>query len=338
MADLKIAILGLDRLGVSTALRLRSYMDKGGPHRFQLWGHDQRDDHEKPARKFKVFDKIERSLDRAVEAADIVLMNLPYEDMRGGYELIAPALPEGAVILDTAGIKQPSLRWSAELLSEDQHWVGFTPVIGSSYMFEHNMDTERASDDYLHDSMIYLTPSVDCLREAIDLAVNFSVILGGKPAFLDPAEHDSLMALTDEIPQALSIAAFSAAMRHAAWGDAQRLTNPPFTVLTRYLLTRHPDAMRDEWLANGEGLTRSLDALIRILSDLRDSLAAEDEAAVEAFLIDASDEYQEWINRRHKGDWEEHSAPQMSADTSIAGTLFGGAITRRLFGRKDGNK
>lgn len=335
MANLTVAILGLDRLGVSIALRLRAYMAKGGQHHFALVGHDSRDDFEKPARKLKALDKIERRLGAAVERADLVVMNLPYEDMRSAYEIIAPSLPDGAVVLDAAVIKQPSLAWSEQLLSADQHWIGFTPVVSSAYMFEHDLRPESASDDYLHESVIYLTPSVSCLREAVDLAVNFSLILGGKPAFLDPSEHDSLTAISEEMPQLLSIAAYTAAMRHIAWGDAQRLTNPPFNVLTRYLLTHHPDALRDEWLANRERLARLIDDLVGVLSDVRDGLAREDSAAIEAFLIDASDDYQEWINRRHKGEWDEHAKPAAPIDTSIASTLFGGAITKRLFGRND---
>ncbi|MCY3780199.1 MAG: prephenate dehydrogenase/arogenate dehydrogenase family protein [Chloroflexi bacterium] len=336
MAHLTVAILGLDRLGVSIAARLRAYVEKGGQHQFEVVGYDNREDFEKPARKLKVLSKVERKPDAAVERADLVIMNLPYEDLRSGYEFIGPSLRDGVVLLDSAVIKQPSLKWSEQYLGAEQHWIGFTPVVNPAYMFEHELNPENASEDYLQDSVIYLTPSVHCMREAIDLAVNFSAILGGKPAFLDPAEHDSLTAITEEMPQLLSIAAYTAAMNHSAWGDAQRLTNPPFNVLTRYLLTHHPDALRDEWLANSERLARGIDELVRLLSDVRDRLAAEDEGAIEAFLIAAADDYQEWINRRHKGDWDEHSTPGPQFDNTIAGTLFGGAISKKLFGGKDG--
>lgn len=339
MAELTVAILGLDRLGLSIALRLQTYVEKGGQHRFELIGYDSRDDYEKPARKHKVLNKVERRPDAAVASADLVLMNLPYEDLRAGYELVASSLPEGVVILDTAVLKQPSLAWAAEYLSDEQHVIGFTPVVNADYLLEHQLSPEHATDDYLHESAIYLTPAVDSIKEAIDLAVNFSLILDGKPHFLDPAEHDSLTTITEEIPQVLSVAAYSAAMKHNAWGDAQRLTNPPFNVLTRYLLTHHPDALRDEWLANSDALVRAIDDIVATLRELRGCLADRDESAIEAFLIDASDDYQDWINKRHKGDWGEQSSSRMQYDTSIAGTLFGSAISRRLFGgNKDGDK
>lgn len=335
MAKLTVAILGLDRLGASIALRLWTYVEKGGQHRFELIGYDSRDDFEKPARKLKVFDKVERKAFAAVESADLVIMNLPYEDLRAGYEQVAPSLREGVVILDTAVTKQPSLRWAEDFLSEDHHVIGFSPIVNADYMLEHQLTPEYAADDYFHNSQIYLTPAVNSIKEAIDLAVNFSLILDGKPHFLDPAEHDSLTTITEEIPQVLSVTAYTAAMRHNAWGDAQRLTNPSFNVLTRYLLTHHPDALRDEWLANSDSLVRAIDEFLATLRQVRDRLAEGDESAIEAFLIEASDEYQEWINKRHKGDWDEQTSARVQYDTSIAGTLFGSAIGKRLFG---GNK
>ena len=338
MAELTVAILGLDRLGASIALRLRSYTEKGGRHQFTLVGHDSRDDYEKAARKLKVFAKIERKIHAAVEAADVVVMNLPYEDLRVGYELIGAWLRDGVVILDTAAVKQPSLAWAADLLGEEHHVIGFTPVINADYLLDHRLEPGCASDDYFHDSAIFLTPGLRSLPEAIDLAVNFAAILGAKPHFLDAAEHDSLTALTEGIPQVLSIAAFRAAMRHSAWADAQRLTNPPFNVLTRYLLTHHPDALRDEWLANRDGLGRAIDQMTAQLHELRGALADHDEDAIEAFLMSASDEYQLWINRRHKGDWDEQPTQKVGMQDTIAGSLFGGAITRRLFGKNDNNR
>ncbi len=339
MAELMVAILGLDRLGASIALRLQSYVQKGGKHRFVLVGYDSREDFEKPARKLKVFDRIERQPYSAVEGADIVIMNVPYEDLRPAYEVLETSLRAGAVVLDTAVIKQPSLEWSEQYFKDEHHMIGFTAVTSSEYMLEHQLGPEFASDDYFHESTIYLTPSVSCDREAVELAVNFSAILGGKPHFLDPAEHDSLTTITEEMPQVLSVVAYSAAMNHNAWQDAQKLTNPPFNVLTRYLLTHHPDALRDEWLANAENLTRAIDDTIVTLQALRASIAEGDEAAVESFLIAASDEYQQWINRRHKGEWDDKASSRVDFDTSVAGTLFGGSIARRFFGgSKDNDK
>lgn len=335
MANLSVAILGLDRLGVSIALRLKTYMEKGGQHQFTLFGYDNRDDFEKPARKLKIFEKIERKPFQAVQGADLVVMNLPYEDVKIGYEVISTDLRDGVVILDTSPIKQPSIDWANKYLTEEHHVIGFTPIVNSEYMFEHNHSVENASDDYFHDSTIFLTPSVSSIKEAVDLAVNFSAILGGKPHFLDPAEHDSLTTLTEEVPQLLSIVSYYTLMKHNAWQDAQRLTNPAFNVLTRYLFTHHPDGLRDEWTENSDNLLRVIDDLMLTLREIRGRVAEKDKAGIEAFLIEASDDYQVWINKRHNNDWEDDSKPKVRIENTIAGNLLGGSIAKRLFGNDD---
>ncbi len=335
MAELLVAILGLDRLGISVAMRLKNYMEKGGQHQFTIVGYDNRDDYEKPARKQNVIDKVERKPFDAVRDADVVIMNLPYEDVKVGYEIIKDDLRDGVVVLDTSVIKQPSLGWAKKYLTEEHHVIGFTPLINADYMLEHSLSPEDGSEDYFHNSTIYLTPSVSSIREAVDLAVNFSIILGGKPHFLDPAEHDSLTTLTEEMPQLLSIATYYSAMKHNAWQDAQRLTNPPFNVLTRYLLTHHPDALRDEWIANSDNLTRAIDDMMATLREVRERLAEKDSDAIEAFIIEASDDYQVWINKRHNSEWEDKPNSNLKIENSIAGNLLGGSITKRLFSNKD---
>jgi len=335
MAQLTVAILGLDRLGVSIALRLKHYMEKNGQHQFTMNGYDSRDDFEKPARKLKLFEKIERKIFNAVQNADLVIMNLPYEDVKAAYELIAPDLRDGVVILDASVIKLPSLEWAKKYLTDEHHVIGFTPVINSEFMFEHNHSTEHASEDYFLNSSIFLTPSVTSIKEAVDLAVNFSAILGGKSHFLDPAEHDSLTTLTEQVPQLLSIATYFTAMKHNAWQDAQRLTNPSFNVLTRYLFTHHPDALRDEWMENSDNLVRAIDELMLTLSEVRRRIADKDDAGVEAFIISASDDYQVWINKRHNGKWDDSGRSDVQMDNPVASSLLGGSIAKRLFGGKD---
>lgn len=335
MAKLSIAILGLDRIGASIGLRLKHYMAKGGKHQFEIVGYDNRDDFEKAAQKLKAIDRTEHKAFDAVADTDLVIINLPYEEVKAAYELIAPDLRDGVVILDASPIKQASMKWSEKYLTDEHHVVGFTPIINPEYMFDPNESTERATDDMFVNSTIYLTPSATCIKEAVDLAVNFSTILGGSPHFLDPAEHDSLTTMTEELPSLLSVAMYYTLMKHNAWTDAQRMTNPAFNVLTRYLFTHHPDGLRDAWSENHKNLTRSVDDLINTLKTLRTLLYNDDVDAIEAFLIESSDEYQKWVNKRHNGDWDEKSNPKVDIGDTIAGSILGGTLSRKLFGDRD---
>ena len=100
MADLSIAILGLGKFGASIGLCLKEYMAKGGEHRFNIVGYDSNDAHEKAADKLGVVDKIHRKIFDAVRDVDIVVMAVPYEDVESAYQLIAPDLRDGVVVLD----------------------------------------------------------------------------------------------------------------------------------------------------------------------------------------------------------------------------------------------
>jgi len=55
-------------------------------------------------------------------------------------------------------------------------------------------------------------------------------------------------------------------------------------------------------------------------------------SAPRTVIVAASDDYQRWINKRHKGDWDDRPNNNAQFEHTIAGTLFGGAITKRLFG------
>jgi hypothetical protein len=124
-------------------------------------------------------------------------------------------------------------------------------------------------------------------------------------------------------------------IKHNAWTDAQRMTNPAFNVLTRYLFTHHPDGLRDAWSENHKNLTRSVDELINTLKTVRTLLYNDDVDAIEAFLIESSDEYQGWVNKRHNGDWDDKSNPKIDIGDTIAGSLLGGALSRKIFGDRD---
>ena len=110
-------------------------------------------------------------------------------------------------------------------------------------------------------------------------------------------------------------------------------------MLTRPLFDTHPDALRDEVIHNRETLGRALDSLIGTLQEFRAILGAENDAAIEAVMVAAAEKYEQWVNNRHRADWD---AASKMPDAKPTGTfmqgLLGGALTDRLFGDKDDDK
>lgn len=335
MSTLTIAILGLNRVGASVGLALRRYVKKGGKYRFDLVGHDFNSDNEKKALKLGAVDRVERKPFDAVQNADLVVLGVSYEDVEETYRAIRGDLRDGVVILDASPLKAPSLEWAKKHLKPDHHLVGITPILNPRYLFKPEDDVEQAQEDLFDDSTVLLTPSVSCIKEAVDLAFNFCQILGSKPRFLDPLEHDAMLSQTVQLPRLLGTALFYSLMNRENWNDIKWFTNPAFGVLTRPLFDIHPDALRDEFAANGESLARVLDRYIATLQEFSASLKARDTDAIEAVVVSASKEYESWINARYRADWDASSKPVEPRTSTFMQGLLGSALADRLSGKKD---
>lgn len=337
MASLTVTFLGLNRLTVSMGLSLRRYMAKGGKHKFNIIGSDRNSDNEKQAKKLGAVDKLDNNYSQAVKAADIVVMALSYEDVERTYRAIRQDLREGVVVLDCSPLKKPSLEWATQYFLSDRHIVGITAILNPKYLFHARESIDEAQEDLFDDSAILLTPSASCVNEAIDLAFNFASILGSKPRFLDPLEHDTLLAQTIQLPRVLGTLLFYSAMNQDNWADLKWFTNPDFGALTRPLFDIHPDALRDEFHKNREALGRALDNYIQTLQGFRQVLNDEKPTAVEGVAVDAAKEYEAWVNSRHRADWDAASkAPEPPTNTILKG-IVGGAIADKLTGKKDEN-
>ncbi|MGB1285451.1 MAG: prephenate dehydrogenase [Aggregatilineales bacterium] len=336
MANLSVAILGLGRIGTSAGLALRRYMKKGGKHTFEIVGHDISSHNEKQAKKLGAVDDIESKLHRAVADCDLVLLTMPYEDLEKNYQQMADSIRDGCVVLDASPIKHPSLDIAKKYLSSEQHMVGITPIFNPRYLFDAKETIEQAEEDLFDNSAILLTPAASCSKAAVDLAFNFCVVLGSKPRFLDPHEHDAMLGYTEGLPSLMGVSLFYYLMHQDNWQDLQWFTNPNFGVLTRPLNDRHPDDLRDEWMQNRDVLGRALDGMIETLQGVRGLLADGDKSAIEDFADNASQQYEQWINHRYNADWDNASkAPKYDSSYSLLGSMFGNNMAKRIRGEKD---
>lgn len=333
MANLSIAILGLNRVGASVGLALRRYMANGGSNTFEIVGFDLSRETAKKAKDLNAIDRSTSRLYEAVQGCDLVVMALPYEEVKAAYEAIGADLRDGAVILDASPLKRPSLQWADKFLEDEHHIIGITPILNPKYLYERDNRIEAAAEDLFDQSAIVLTPSVSAIKAAVDLAFNFAQILGSKPRFLDPIEHDALLAQTEGLPALLGMAYYYNLMHNDSWHDMRWFTNPAFGVLTQSLRDVHPDGLRDEWLSNSDVLVRSLDELIDTLKQLRVALADRDRRTIEAVTAEAAESYEQWLNSRHRADWDKDAKMPKVQSAGIVSSLFGSALGNRLTGK-----
>lgn len=335
MAELSVAILGLNRTSASMGLALKRYTKKGGKHNFKVTGYDSRADNTKQAKKMGALDNTESRITNAVKDAEIIVMNISYEETERAYKDIQSHLRDGVVILDMSPLKQPSLKWSDTYLTSEQHLVGITPILNPRYLFDSKETVEEAEEDLFDNSAVLLTPSASSVKEAVDLAFNFAAILGSKPRFLDPTEHDTLLSQTVQLPRLLGTVLFYNLAHQSNWDDLKWFTNPDFGALTRPLFDLHPDALRDEFFKNRDVLGRVVDEYIDTLTQFREALRDDDQHTIEAVTVTASETYEQWINSRYKADWDSvANGPEPKANNMLHG-LIGGRLADKLLGSDD---
>ena len=337
MNTIHIGILGLGRIGASVGLALKRYnARKDARQQFNITGYDALETTGVVARNRSALDGVTRSLVDAASNKDIVILALPYREVQAAYRAMGGEVRSGTVILDMSPLKMPSQGWATKHLKSDAFAIGVTPVLNPKYLFDGLDDAEHANADLFDGGSMLLMPHLQTPKEAVELSADLTEILGAVTHFADPIEHDVWVASTEGLPAALGIGAFYALVKRNGWADARRTGNPSFGRLTHHLHDSHPDDLRDLLLHNRENMVRQLDATLDTLQTLRDILAQNDQTALEGLLIDSAQTYHEWINRRHKGVWDDKnqsSKRESSAEIFMSG-LFGTAVSKRMRGDK----
>ncbi|MBN1964858.1 MAG: prephenate dehydrogenase [Anaerolineae bacterium] len=310
MAEVKVAILGLERLGASFGLALKAYMaDKNARHSFTITGHDDRGYNAKTAKTLGAVDNTVRQPHDAVKGAQIVVLAAPYHKTELLYQLIGPDLAPGAVVLDTSPLKRPSVGWVAECLATEPQYaaymVGITPVLNPETLMSFSTEIDDARADLFKRGLMILAPDASSPPEAVELASEFARIVGATPHFMDVDEHDALVAAMEGLPAALSLAMFRTLSEQGAWSDMRRLTNPSFAAMTHHFHAHHLNSIWALLHYNRENTVRYLDLLLDTLQEVRDSLAEDaDGLRIEAALEQSMSRYEAWEGQRHSNVWE----------------------------------
>lgn len=336
MAEVSVAVLGLNRVGASICLALKRYNAKpNAANKFNVTAFGTDAESVKQAKDRGLAARVVSNAGDAVNGADIIIVALTYGELEGAYNYIGRDIRAGAVILDFSPIKRDSAKFADKHLQKDAHFVGMTAVINPRYILDALDDTEAGAEDYFDGGVIYLMPGVKCIPAAVDLAGDFATVLGAQVKYVDMNENDVLIAATETMPKLLGAMYYFLLSRNKGWEDNQRVTNASFGMLTQALLNTHPDDLTLEAMQNRDALVRYLDDFALTLKNLRDVLAENDQDAVGATLTSAAKDYEGWINRRTNNRWEDDRTPQASEAPGIMSTLFGGYVASRLRSKKD---
>lgn len=325
MAQVTVAIIGLNRISVSLGLALKGYSQKSGAaHQFTIIGTDTSADAVKAARTLKALDQDTRDMGSAVANANIVIVAPPYHQVEESFAAIGEAMPPGAVVLDFSPLRQPSMQWARQYFRKgsdgkaEVYLVGVTPLVAAERLNDFRANVESADAELFKGSSFVLAPAADCPEEAVQLASELAELLEIGVHFADPLEYDSLAAAMETLPLLMHAAFFNAVRKTPGWDDAQRIGNPAFAQATYRLADDAPESVAAALEHNRASTLRALESLRDSLAELTELARTGDPLVVAEAWGDAADQHARWLAARTRNKWLEDGLPNINEAGSFS--------------------
>ncbi|MBT7781326.1 MAG: prephenate dehydrogenase [Anaerolineae bacterium] len=320
--SIQITIIGLGQIGASIGLALAEHK------KIVRIGHDKNMTSAKIAQRMGAVDKVKRNLPNSVRDADIIILSLPFSEIRETLGYIKEDLKEGAVILDTAPSKAATSEWMQELLPAGHSYIGLAPVINPFYLDEKEFGVNAARADLFNKAVTMIAASPTASGKAMQLASDLVKLFGSTPLFADIAEVDGVMASSYLLPQLVAAALLNTTVDAPGWGEARKFAGKAYANTTEASPQEEGTAsLSAAALSNEANITRALDWMIASLQDIQKNIAEGDEDGLNELLSRAEDGHENWLIERRAAEWILRGEKADSVKL--------GGIAERFFGFKE---
>ena len=280
-----VTIIGLGLIGGSIGLALRQGRKPG----WEIVGYSRRQETVANALSLGAIERGETNLKDAVKQADFAIIATPVLTVKEIFSEIAPHLPSGCVVTDTASTKVQVVKWAEEILPPTVDFVGGHPMAGRE---THGIQAAEA--ELLQGCTYCLTLSEKASPKSIDTVTGMVKKLGAIPFFIDAQEHDKLVAGISHLPMLLSAALVSLTTKNPSWSKMSKLATSGYHDLTR-LASGNPEVNAHICISNKEAIVNWIGKFSQELERYR-QLVAEGDKRLEQALTEANKARQEWLN------------------------------------------
>ena len=329
----QITIIGLGQIGASIGLALKA---RGAS--VTIVGHDKDSHAAKAAQKAGAVDTYKYNLPDSVRDARIVILALPFAEVRETLEVIAPDLEEGTLVLDTALSRGTVAAWAQELLPQGRFYMGLFPAIHPDRLHGIDYGVAAASADLFEKGVMAVTTPYGTPENIFKLTTDFIALLGSLPLLMDTAEADGLLDKVHLLPQLAAAALLDATLEQPGWQEAKKLAGRPYAAVTSGLAYHDDSAsLRDAALENRGNMVRLLNSYITSLIQLRDEIEEGNRDALGSRLENAWAGRIRWFEERAEAEWLNREAQNIDAPSfgnRINQMLFGSALSDRTKNRK----
>jgi prephenate dehydrogenase len=315
----EILIIGLNEIGASMALSLRESQAE-----VRVTGFDPDPNLAGAARKAGTVERVTRRLERAAQAADLVLLALSSAQVGPYLEVLAPELKEGAILLDLSPLKAEPASLAMGLFPEGRHYIGALPVVNPSRLDGPRLGPGVGRSDLFHDGLLALAVPPHTPEHVLDTAFSLAAILGADSFLIGAREADGVTAAVRSLPRLLGIALMRVTLESPGAREAQRMVGRAWAWATRPAAEESGEELAALLRMNKESVLPRIDRFQEELGRLRARIESGDQEELARFLKEAIGHYHQWLEPRRQGDWARHEQQRPSApQEGLLGRLFG---------------
>jgi prephenate dehydrogenase len=218
-------------------------------------------------------DRAGDSLADAVGDAEAVFVCAPVGVLPAVVADVLAAAPEDCVVTDAGSTKR-----SVVEAIDDPRFVGGHPLAGAE-----TAGVEHARADLFQDATWYLTPTRGATGTLFERLHRLIRELGARPAAIDAATHDTMLAAVSHLPHVFANVLVAQAASALGEDDEQLpATGPSFRDATR-VAGANSAIWTDIYLANRDALVEQLDGAVARLNAVRAALTGVDADGVTAW-------------------------------------------------------
>ncbi|MEX0892916.1 MAG: prephenate dehydrogenase [Gemmatimonadota bacterium] len=276
-APRRVAIVGLGLMGGSLARALRA---SAAPPHVVGWSYTAAEG--EAALAAGVVERIATGVDDAVDGADLVVLATPVESIVAMLGRFTSVLARVPAVTDLASVKGPVMA-AARAAGLTDRFVGGHPLAG-----RHERGFAASRAELYQDALVYLVQEAEYATQAMRTVAAMWRSVGARPRVVDAAAHDTLLAWTSHLPQAVAFA-LGAALSAA---DVRVDELGPGGLDTTRLAASPSQLWADIFLHNTAALAEPLKRLREHIALIEQALVEEDVATLLA-LFEASSRWRD---------------------------------------------
>ena len=285
---MRVAIIGLGLIGGSIGLALKKANWRGA----EIIGYVRRPEVGSIALSTGAVDKVELSLEETVQDADITIIATPVLTIKDVFARIAPYLPSGCIVTDTASTKLQVMQWAQELLPTKVNFIGGHPMAGKE-----TSGVKAAEADLFHNCVYCLMQDSLASPAAVQILTDMVQNLGATSLNISAQEHDNLVAGISHLPLLLSVALVNATAQNPSWEQLAKLASTGYRDLTR-LASGNPEVNAHICLSNRSAIVSWIDEFSKDLQKLR-KLISDNDNEIQNVLKLANEARTKWLEKRY---------------------------------------